>query len=69
MAAEGQVFRLQVRTDSAAFEDDPAPELARILRDVAGRIEAGQDIGHYLTIHDVNGNPVGQYALKPDSYC
>jgi hypothetical protein len=58
------IFRLNVHTDNAAFDPDPAPELARILRAAAERIESGEYIGHYLTILDVNGNDVGRFALK-----
>lgn len=57
-------FTLKVDTDNAAFADDPAPELARILRLVAERIEAGDEFHYYQTIRDANGNDVGRYALK-----
>lgn len=59
-------FRLYIQTDSAAFDGDPAPELARILRAIAERIEAGEELSHYLTIFDANGNDVGRYALKDE---
>lgn len=58
-------FRLNVHTDNAAFADDPGPELVRILRAVADRIEAEGVPTLYETIHDVNGNDVGRFALKP----
>ena len=53
-------------TDEAdnATNDSAAPELARILREIADRIEAGTDYGWFKTILDVNGNDVGRYALK-----
>jgi len=62
-------FTLKVDCDNAAFEDDPAPELARILREVADGIESGEPRfagwqGWFQTIHDVNGNDVGRFALK-----
>jgi len=60
------VFRLYVRTGNAAFADDPAPELARILRAIADRVESGEDLSHYLTVFDVNGNDVGRFALKEE---
>lgn len=60
------IFRLFVHTDNAAFGDAPQWELARILRKVADRVEAGEDISHYLTILDVNGNDVGRFALKEE---
>lgn len=61
-------FTLNLSTENSAFEPDPAPELARILRAVAERIERGDEIGQFLTIHDANGNDVGRFALKPDDY-
>ena len=61
-------FRLWIHTDNAAFydADDYAPrhEIARILRKVAEHVEQGEPIGKYQTIHDVNGNDVGRFALK-----
>lgn len=62
------IFRLTVNTDNSAFEDDPARELVRILHSVAGRIERGDDFSMYQTILDANGNDVGRFALKPDTY-
>lgn len=56
------IFRLFMMTDNAAFEDEG--ELPRILRKVADDIERGLDIHMYQTIFDINGNDVGQYALK-----
>jgi hypothetical protein len=61
-------FLLNVRTSNDAFVPDPRPELVRILRDVAGRVEAGEEIHWFRTIHDANGNDVGRWALKPEDY-
>lgn len=60
-------FHLTMSTDGAAF-DDMSTELARILRAIANRIECGEDISQYQTIHDANGNDVGRFALKPNTY-
>lgn len=66
------IFHLNVQTDNAAFHDEvdgdfsPERELARILRKVAERVESGEDISHYLTIFDENGNDVGRFALEED---
>lgn len=71
------VFRLFIHTDNAAFasqtSDDPDEhdaalrlELHRLLTGVAGRVLAGEDISHFLTIFDVNGNDVGRFALKEE---
>jgi hypothetical protein len=59
-----QRFNLYINTDNDSFQPDPAPELARLLRYIAGRIESGEFFGHYLTIFDANGNDVGRFALK-----
>jgi hypothetical protein len=60
-------FCLQIACDNAAFEEDMAGELARILREVASRIEAGEDCGSFVNIRDINGNVVGSFALKEAS--
>lgn len=65
-------FILMVNCDNAVFTGDDetpteasaAPELARILREVATRLEDGDTYGGYRTVFDVNGNDVGRFALK-----
>ena len=57
-------FRLQITCDNHAFEDNAAPELARILRDLASRLERGENFDMYRNLFDLNGNIVGQCALK-----
>lgn len=54
-----------------ADEDYPthesaAPEIARILREVAARIESGCAYHKCVTIRDANGNDVGRFALKSE---
>lgn len=56
-------FTLRLDTDSAAFEPDPAPEVTRILRKIADRIESGEDCSYFQTILDINGNDVGRFKL------
>lgn len=52
-----KTFTVKLRTENAAFEgDNLRPELARILRVLAERIENGADV--YM-LQDVNGNTVG----------
>ena len=59
-------FKLSIKTDNAAFtnedtgEDAPHAEVARLLREVADRVEGGDDHG---VIMDVNGNNVGTFSL------
>ena len=56
------MFKLTIKTDNAAFEDDPTAEVARILRALADRMEGASSDEAYL-IHDINGNRVGQAAF------
>ncbi len=59
-------FGLTIETDSAAFDDAPASELSRILRDLASRIEDGD---FPVKVYDANGNAVGvvSYAHTVDA--
>jgi hypothetical protein len=70
-------FELTIDTGNAAFHDDdgprPAPELARILREVADDIEGTGAVPYRRsddgrlhaeqTIRDINGNRVGSYRM------
>jgi len=49
-------FEMQINTDNAAFEDKS--EIARILREIADRIDGGSIAGK---IRDINGNMVGTF--------
>ncbi len=62
------MFRLHINVDNDAFADGNASsEVARILRDVAGRLDSGtDDFGSYRTLRDLNGNDVGQARLRLD---
>jgi hypothetical protein len=65
--ADSKVFRVYFATDNAAFgknESEAAPEIARILREIAMRVEDGNFGFPSETIRDYNGNDVGRYALK-----
>lgn len=66
-------FKLSIDCANAAFceGDSPtpesaAPELARILRAVADRIESGDTFDTFRNMHDMNGNIVGTFALKTE---
>ena len=53
------MFKLYIRTDGAAFRDEPARlELARLLRELARRIKDGEPVP--VIIRDLNGNTVGR---------
>ncbi len=56
------MFSMQFDTDNAAFDDGPATEAVRILREVADMIERGC-LG--ITLSDINGNTIGQFNLTP----
>ena len=53
-------FILTIDSDNAAFEGNPADEVARILRDVVVKLELGTERG---TCTDYNGNKVGKFEL------
>jgi len=52
---------ITVRMDSAAFDDAPASELSRILRQLAADIE--QDGPEFASLADRNGHVVGSFRI------
>lgn len=56
-------FDLAFDADNAAFDEDPRREVVRILREVAKRIERGDDTTLDLSVLDINGNVVGRFKL------
>jgi hypothetical protein len=69
IGAEDEMVRIEFETDSAAFENENgAVEVARILRDVARRIEGDGTIDVYMgRIADTNGNDVGYFEFRPST--
>lgn len=57
-------FTLTVRCDNSAFEDDLHRELARIIREVAHKVDRMNVAAQHRNVHDINGNVVGTYVLK-----
>lgn len=57
------IFVMGIRCDNAAFEDEPRYEVARILRDLAERVEEG---GNYFPLRDSQSNdgPVGAAEFR-----
>lgn len=53
------MFKLEIVCDNAAFGDTPLVEVARILRELAIRIEDENAKGFVATLRDINGNKVG----------
>ena len=67
------MFKLTLKTENAAFCDSDFPdqdaaargcEVARILREVAGKVEDGLPEGAGGNIRDANGNKVGEWTWK-----
>jgi len=59
-----RLFTVKMETVNAAFTDCPQGEIARILRDVAERIERDGDNPPFY-LRDINGNRVGVVTTKP----
>jgi hypothetical protein len=57
-------FTLSFNTDNDAFYDDENGEIARILRDLADRIDRGDIASQHRNASDRNGNIIGTYVLK-----
>ncbi len=54
-----ETFALKIKTGNAAFhEGEPLAEVARILREVADKLDRSDPAG---TIFDANGNSVGEF--------
>lgn len=54
------MLKLKFATENAAFNGEPIYEAARLLREAAHRIEAGEYEGR---LFDINGNKVGGWTL------
>jgi hypothetical protein len=49
--------KIEISCDNAAFENDPATEVERILRNLTGKLRLP---GDSLNLFDINGNKVGK---------
>jgi hypothetical protein len=56
-------FVLHINCVNDLFQLDARPELSRLLREVATRLEDGDSADFYRTIYDTNGNDVGRFKL------
>ena len=54
------MFKAQIKTQNAAFEDWPQGEVKSILLDIVERLGAGDVSG---LCYDCNGNKVGSWTL------
>lgn len=59
---------LKMHTNNAAFEDAPCMEVARILHELADRIDQRGyfDAGNDYPLSDVNGNKIGFAGVYED---
>jgi hypothetical protein len=56
------LFKLKIETGNAAFEEEPAEEIIRILESqVIGQLAKGYESG---TLRDLNGNECGAWELS-----
>lgn len=53
---------MTINSDNAAFSENAGAEVARIMRALADRIDAGVE-GHF-NLYDINGNAVGAAVLE-----
>ena len=56
------MFTLKIKTDNAAFVENKGAEVARIMRELAKRIEETEKDNGYVL--DINGNTVGTFKLN-----
>lgn len=59
-----RVFRLEIECENAAFDANPLPEIARILREAADRVDRASAAAGNL--RDSNGNKVGRFELADE---
>jgi hypothetical protein len=60
---DSTVFKIEFETGNAAFEDSPGYEAARILRQIADKLEGSIQSGKVM---DANGNTIGKWELETD---
>jgi len=58
------MFQMRFDTENEAFEcGNRESETARILREIADRVERGAASGMFQNVHDLNGNVIGTFKL------
>jgi len=56
-------IEVNLNTDNSAFDEDPAAEVARILRGMTDRIEQQHYTGGTNLLFDINGNACGYFQV------
>ena len=59
------MFKLEIETTNAAFEDDLNYEVARLLGEAAHSIDMGYLSG---SLRDIDGNRVGRFEFIPGDF-
>lgn len=59
------MFRIEIETDNAAFADHAPSEVARILRDLADKLDHCHGLPAHVPLYDLNGNKVGFAQCEP----
>lgn len=57
---------ITIETGNAAFDDAPMGETARILREMADRLEHEGPPNKFYSCRDYNGNIVGRVTVEED---
>jgi len=60
------MITIKINTENAAFTDDEGRETARILHNLADRIEDSQKLDERdgFLLRDINGNTVGDFDIS-----
>lgn len=58
--------KLTMNMDNAAFGECNGYELARILRDLADKVDGAQHDDDYWVAKDINGNTVGKLIISEE---
>lgn len=61
-------FEVYIECGNNSAFADPGPELARILRELARRVEVAGPVDDSWSLADVNGNLVGSASLEFEDY-
>lgn len=56
--------KIEIACDNAAFQDEPTIEIARILRELADRVERRDQPESPIGLRDINGNTVGEMVVR-----
>ena len=57
-------IKIDIETVNAAFDDNAPQEVARILRELAERMETRACLPDKVNLYDANGNRVGELTAK-----